>query len=209
MNATLTTAFTVVMLLGLMLAEWRHARGAIWIFKPLASLGFVVTGLLHRSGTGAFSSWVIAALVLSALGDVLLIPRDKRAFLAGLVSFLCGHLMYAGAFLARGVAWSVAGIAAVPMAVLAVVVGKWLLPSVEPKMKVPVLAYMGVISVMVSLAVGSHFSTENVLALGGAVAFYCSDLSVARDRFVKTEFMNRAWGLPLYYGAQLLFAWAA
>jgi hypothetical protein len=29
---------------------------------------------------------------------------------------------------------------------------------------------------------------------------------VARDRFVRHEFANRAWGLPLYYGAQLLIA---
>jgi hypothetical protein len=29
---------------------------------------------------------------------------------------------------------------------------------------------------------------------------------VARDRFVRHEFRNRAWGLPLYYGAQLMIA---
>jgi hypothetical protein len=29
---------------------------------------------------------------------------------------------------------------------------------------------------------------------------------VARDRFLRHEFLNRAWGLPLYYGAQLLLA---
>ena len=41
-----------------------------------------------------------------------------------------------------------------------------------------------------------------------AVAFFCSDLSVARDRFVAPGFANRAWGLPLYYAAQLAFAWS-
>ena len=40
----------------------------------------------------------------------------------------------------------------------------------------------------------------------GALAFTASDVSVARDRFVKHEFVNRAWGLPLYFGAQLLLA---
>jgi len=29
---------------------------------------------------------------------------------------------------------------------------------------------------------------------------------VARDRFVRHQFSNRAWGLPLYYAAQLLLA---
>jgi hypothetical protein len=36
--------------------------------------------------------------------------------------------------------------------------------------------------------------------------FYASDLSVARDRFVVFRFSNRAWGLPLYFGAQLILA---
>ena len=40
----------------------------------------------------------------------------------------------------------------------------------------------------------------------GALAFTASDVAVARDRFVKNGFQNRAWGLPLYYGAQLLIA---
>jgi hypothetical protein len=40
----------------------------------------------------------------------------------------------------------------------------------------------------------------------GALAFTASDVSVARDRFVQPAFHNRAWGLPLYFGAQLLLA---
>lgn len=40
----------------------------------------------------------------------------------------------------------------------------------------------------------------------GALAFTASDVSVARDRFVQHGFVNRAWGLPFYYAAQLLIA---
>jgi hypothetical protein len=36
--------------------------------------------------------------------------------------------------------------------------------------------------------------------------FYASDLAVARDRFVARVFLNRAWGLPLYFGGQLVIA---
>ena len=39
--------------------------------------------------------------------------------------------------------------------------------------------------------------------------FYLSDLAVARDRFVSPGFANALWGLPLYYVAQLLFAYSA
>jgi uncharacterized membrane protein YhhN len=67
-----------------------------------------------------------------------------------------------------------------------------------------VIAYIAVISTMLAAAAG----TRVPLIAVGALAFYFSDLSVARDRFVAPGFINRAWGLPLYYGAQLLLGWS-
>jgi hypothetical protein len=49
-------------------------------------------------------------------------------------------------------------------------------------------------------------SAWKAAVMTAAVAFYLSDVSVARDRFVAPGFGNRIWGLPLYYGAQVLFA---
>jgi hypothetical protein len=37
-----------------------------------------------------------------------------------------------------------------------------------------------------------------------AVSFYFSNVFVARDRFLKPEFLNRLIGLPLYYFGQFL-----
>jgi hypothetical protein len=48
-----------------------------------------------------------------------------------------------------------------------------------------------------------------MLAATGAVAFTASDISVARDRFMQHGFANRAWGLPLYYLAQVMLALSA
>jgi hypothetical protein len=44
------------------------------------------------------------------------------------------------------------------------------------------------------------------MILLGAGLFYVSDLAVARDRFIAPGFANAAWGLPLYYGGQLVLA---
>jgi hypothetical protein len=41
------------------------------------------------------------------------------------------------------------------------------------------------------------------------VLFWLSDLCVARERFVTQGFVNRAIGLPLYYGAVLVLALAS
>jgi uncharacterized membrane protein YhhN len=71
---------------------------------------------------------------------------------------------------------------------------------------VPIYAYVAVISVMVVAGLGSVSRPDDIEVALGALAFYGSDLAVARERFVQTGFVNRAWGLPLYYGAQLLLA---
>jgi len=42
----------------------------------------------------------------------------------------------------------------------------------------------------------------------GALLFLLSDLAVARDRFVAPVFINRVWGLPMYFCGQLLFAFS-
>lgn len=46
------------------------------------------------------------------------------------------------------------------------------------------------------------------MAAAGAVAFYVSDVFVARDRFMKGGFVNRLVGLPLYYAGQFLIAFS-
>jgi hypothetical protein len=61
---------------------------------------------------------------------------------------------------------------------------------------------------MVVCAAASFAARGNTWIPIGAVGFYLSDLSVARDRFVVSEFVNRLWGLPLYYAAQVAMAWS-
>lgn len=76
-------------------------------------------------------------------------------------------------------------------------------------MRAPVHVYMAVIACMVAAAVsGSAHTGDGALAVG-AVAFALSDLSVARERFVRPQLINLLWGLPLYYFAQVVLAVSA
>ena len=54
---------------------------------------------------------------------------------------------------------------------------------------------------------GVHGGAGRWGLLLAAVVFFLSDLCVARDRFVSPGWENRAVGLPLYFGAQLLYGW--
>jgi len=67
------------------------------------------------------------------------------------------------------------------------------------------VSYLAAISLMVVLASGTMAAAGPQLLIG-AVMFAVSDIFVARERFVSPSVVNRLWGLPLYYAAQLIFA---
>ena len=197
---------TAVSLALALIGEVRGDQRWIYVFKPLASLGFLIVG--HQAGALA-STWGLAimlGLCLSTVGDVALMWRSAPAFLAGLGAFLLGHLAYAGAFVLRGFDTPAALYALVPLIVVAGGFSAWLLPHVDAKMRAPVVAYVVAITAMVALAVGSHGQSANLWLPVGAVLFFLSDLSVAVDRFVARRAVNRLWGLPCYYAGQLVLA---
>jgi uncharacterized membrane protein YhhN len=179
----------------------------VWLTKPVASLAFIWAGLAAGALDSAYGQLVLFGLALCLLGDVLLIPLERPAvFRAGVFAFLAGHVAYSAAFLARPL--DPFGLAAGAV-LLAVVVGgvlRWLAPSLPADMAWPVRFYMVVIGLMSALACGVSAAGGPWAVAVGALAFTASDVSVARDRFVRHEFLNRAWGLPLYYAAQLLIA---
>ncbi|MBS1200453.1 MAG: hypothetical protein H6R27_1131 [Proteobacteria bacterium] len=179
-----------------------------WILKPVASALFIVAALWQ--GPQSRYDWlVVAGLVLSAAGDIALIPRDRRAFLGGLVAFLMAHVAYTLAFAGR------ADLLALPPGYLLVIglaslaLYLYFRPHLG-RMQAPVAAYVVVITVM--LAAAWAVAADSPGAFGwqvaaGATLFYLSDVTVARSRFVPgAGFANRAIGLPLYYAAQFLLA---
>jgi uncharacterized membrane protein YhhN len=192
---------------GLLWAEWRGSRAGLWITKPVASLAFLWAGVAAGALESTYGQLILLGLVLCLLGDLLLIPLERPAvFRAGVFAFLTGHLAFSVAFLTRPIDPLGLAVAAVLLAAALAAVLRWLTPSVPPDMVLPVRAYMAVIGVMSALACGVTVAGGPMAVAVGALAFTASDVSVARDRFVRHEFANRAWGLPLYYAAQLLIA---
>jgi uncharacterized membrane protein YhhN len=192
---------------GLLVAEYRRSRAGLWLAKPIASLAFIWAGLAAGALDSGYGQLVLLGLALCLVGDVLLIPLERPAvFRAGVFAFLAGHVAYSAAFLTRPL--DPLGLVAGTV-LLAVVVGavlRWVGPTLPAGMVWPVRVYMVVIGVMSALACGVTAAGGPWAVAVGALAFTASDVSVARDRFVRHEFVNRAWGLPLYYAAQLAIA---
>jgi uncharacterized membrane protein YhhN len=203
---------------GLLWALAAGEREAAMACKPLASAAFV--GVAVALGVrGAYGRRVLVGLCLAAGGDVALMLPGEGAFLAGLVLFLLGHLCYAWACAARARPRTWPSLAAVPVVLVSAAAYAWLWPHLGP-MRWPVLGYVLAITLMVTgaLAAGRRDGPDHRLGQApgpgrwllpaGAILFYLSDLSVARNRFVAPGYVNVAWGLPAYYLGQLLLAWS-
>lgn len=174
------------------------------ISKTVASASFVILGLGRCSTDNPVSLWIVVGLVLCAVGDVLLLWQ--RTFLPGLASFLGGHLAYVGGFASATpmTEWSLLPLGPVLLASLGA--ASWLWPHLGHR-RVPVAIYIVVITVMIWGALASVTAGTLPWSIAlGATLFYLSDLAVARQRFVRPEFANRAVGLPLYYVGQILIA---
>lgn len=190
-----------------LLADRSGRKWLEWAGKPLAALCFVLVGLLSGALETRYGLWVLLGLLLGAAGDVLLIPLNRpRVFLAGMNAFLLGHVAYVVAFAMLELDAGGAATAGLLMIIAGIALGRWLLPQTPGEFQLPVLSYLGVIGVMVVVAVSAVAAGAHWLIALGAIGFALSDVSVARDRFVQASFVNRVWGLPLYFASQMMIA---
>lgn len=211
----MTVAFLVaagVVAVGDWFAVSRHWQRIEYVAKPL-TLALIALAACFAD-LGETKPWVLAALVLSLLGDVaLLFTDDSRPvgaaqldvpFLIGLGSFLVGHIAFAIAFTRHGLH---------PVQLLAgalVVVGAatLALPRIlrgareegGPPLTAAVVGYAGVLSAMVALG----FGTAAVATAIGALLFLASDLSLAWGRFVQPLLRGPVIVAATYHLAQAL-----
>jgi uncharacterized membrane protein YhhN len=197
-----------VLCCGLLLwSEGRGQRAGVWLFKPLASTGFVATAVAAGGLESSYGRWILAGLVLCWLGDVLLIPeRSEGSFLAGIASFLLGHVAYTIGFATLGLALTTLLVSGLVLAALGLLALRWLGDHLRGVFVVAVPVYVVVIGSMAATSLATVSAGGAATIAVGALLFAVSDLFVARDRFVAPGFANAAWGLPLYYGAQLVLA---
>ncbi|KPK29342.1 MAG: hypothetical protein AMK69_06930 [Nitrospira bacterium SG8_3] len=204
--------FAALLLIGLLYFEKKGNRKGLLPTKTALSLLFIIAVLVQPHLTPRYYHLLLLGLIFCLLGDVCLALPQQKMFLLGLVSFLIGHIFYVFGFFSvtHTTAWTWAG-SLVVLLVSGTVYG-WLRPHLG-EMNIPVVIYIIVISIMISgacsLLGNAHLAQSGrVMAFVGAVSFYFSDVFVARDRFLKKEFLNRLIGLPMYYAGQFLLAFS-
>ena len=207
---------TPILVFLLIRAELRGKRRQVYILKPLATLIVIAVSAASfwaPSRNLIYSVGVLIGLLFSLGGDVaLMFQEHRRWFMTGLVSFLIGHIAYTAAFGLLGKSSNLDYVVAAALLLAAIGIYALLRPGLG-KMKAPVIAYMLVISIMVSRAATAAASPvfrprQALMIIAGALLFYFSDVILAANRFWK-PFKYHRLSLALYYAGQFLIAAAA
>ncbi len=187
-------------------AEWRRWGTIRWTSKLAASTAFVTLAILNGATDSTYGRLILLGLIFSWFGDALLLSLKSTFLLAGIAAFFFAHVAFAAAFASKLpdslpliISLAITGAAAL-------IFLRWLWSFLETFYKLAVPVYLMAITAMTSLAISAGFASQSPLLGIAAIMFAASDVSVALNRFVERKIVNKAWGLPLYYAAQILFA---
>lgn len=176
--------------------EW----GFVIKWLALAGVAFAV----WRSWPGGAGFAFFLAVILHSIGDVLLVVDRKRLFLAGVIAFLFGHVIYAAVFY-KGIPrpWPIRGrIAVIILPVHGIVMGWILIPRLPLPLAIAVTFYIGIILTMSVFAFSSDFTTTIVRF--GALLYLVSDTLLSWNAFVNPL----PTGFPVvwitYFGGQMM-----
>lgn len=201
---TIAAAITAVLAIQ---GEYKPTRTQVYIFKPLTTILIIFMALLGSGvTTPLYKGLIIAGLIFCLGGDVFLM-LPARYFIAGLVSFLIGHVLYIVAFVSDA-GFQFSSWWLLPLAAYGGVVYSLLHPHLG-NMRLPVIVYMVTILTMAwqALARWSLSPTSSaLLAAMGAVSFVLSDSALALDRFRSKFRSARVLVLSTYWLAQWLIA---
>ena len=200
-------ALTLVFAVADWWAVWVERKQVRYVTKP-ATLAFLIgVAIALTPFDSRVRTWMVVGLVLSLAGDIFLM-LDEKWFVAGLVSFLLGHIAYiVGLQLApTSLGWTLVGLAVVAAAIATV--GRRVVLGVRAgdhkEMVGPVIAYLLVISAMVV----SAFGTAGLWAIAGAMLFYVSDATLAWNRFLEQRRFGPLAVMVTYHLGQIgLVAW--
>jgi uncharacterized membrane protein YhhN len=173
-----------------------------WLCKPAALVALTGAAMALRPDDFHVKLVFILGLVLSLAGDVfLMLPGDR--FLPGLISFFLAHVAYVVGFALQGPEPLLLLVGLVVVLVGVALIGRPLVSRVrageQAEFAVPVMAYMGVISLMVVFA----FGAGNPWGIVGALFFYASDATLGWNRFVQETNHGRLAVMVTYHLAQL------
>jgi uncharacterized membrane protein YhhN len=198
----------IVLYFAYLATVWLKMEDLNYYLKPLLIPGLIlyVTTRAYFSGKGI----LIQALVMSTLGDILLLFSDinELFFISGLISFLIAHIIYIRLFLKKlngsfSYTWIFTSLLLLGIYLFYFLSFMW---DNLNTMKIPVTIYALVISTMLFLViqlVASKTLRKGEYVLFGAFLFVISDSLLAWSKFNQEIAHSSFWVMSTYLFAQL------
>jgi Predicted membrane protein len=177
----------------------------VYFFKPGAMIFIITAAFLYGERGGFYKRMILAGLLFSLAGDVLLI--EPQNFVYGLAAFLVAHLFYIAAFARAGAGhFKPASLGAylIGLAIVLAIYG-----GVPAELKIPVIFYAAAISTMLCAALNFQLAKrtrQSQFALAGAALFVVSDAILAFNKFGYAFPAAPFFILSTYFLAQWLIA---
>lgn len=173
-------------------------QGVGWFFKVIPIV--LLLQLVVAKGAGRTRNFLIAALVLSGTGDILL--RLDGLFILGLGAFLLAQLTYTALFLTQ-FRWRVGRLPwASTILAYTLACTLFIIPHTGD-LQLVTTVYMIAISLM-ALSAGFRDDSHFLWVALGALIFMVSDTLIAIDKFVSPFAGSGVAIMTTYYMAQLL-----
>ena len=181
-----------------------------YLAKPAVMVCLFLWLYTSRASTGLQGNvlWFGMGILLSLVGDVLLLISLERYFLPGLIAFLFVHVCYITGF--RDAATDISGWSLIWLAFIAINISRLIRRIVqamrlngEDKLVLPVVVYGIVISIMLYAAMSTIYdqrwqSSAAFFVSLGAILFVASDTILAWMKFVSPVRNGRVWNIVLY-----------
>ena len=182
--------------------------------KGLASICFVLLGVCCSPGTH-IARLIVTGLILGCIADVLLNLRlvfpekGQLIFLAGILVFLSGHILYLIAILRGSAHWGICVVAGV---ILTALLMTWIFRRItaKPAFKIFGVIYIGAVVLLNCVAIGNLLAAPSAFTAvfaAGSLLFLLSDIVLILNTFGgETKQSLRVTNITLYYAGQLLIA---
>ncbi len=191
---------------------WLKMEAINYLLKPLL-IPMLITYTATRSNFSGKGT-LIKALVMSTLGDVLLLFSDihQLFFISGLISFLIAHVIYIRLFLKKlnarfSIIWAFSSLVFLGIYLFFFLATMW---GNLKTMKIPVSIYALVISAMLFVVIQlvvSKTLRKGEYVLFGALLFVTSDSLLAWNMFYQEINHGSFWVMSTYLFAQLFIVY--
>ncbi|MBL4937419.1 lysoplasmalogenase [Clostridium sp. YIM B02515] len=203
----LIVPFLILCILNVFYEKNGKRKGVVFT-KPLL---MPLLGVFYSLNTAHINYYILLALTFGFLGDVFLLKNNRNSLvLAGIVSFLIGHVFYIFIFALSSYMlkpipiWFLLFL--LPYIGIAYLMFKKLLSTME-SMKFPAIIYMCVLCTMSFMSLSRIWAVSLLsfmLTFLGSLSFLISDSILAFDMFSARKGNNGAVIMATYTFAQLL-----